>query len=474
MLHGKCAFRSNPPCKQAVTASQQLMRLVEAYPGGPKAFDPVADFQIRDLTHREKLNTVSRLRTKLANYCCVACPLLQQHVSFCLFVFSSPYLLACLPFSLSIWLSIHSYLHRKLFRICLLSPLGLWKLSGPRETIQSKTKLWSYFSSLLNLFIVTQSESQLKENIESERAWLCKAAHHARKTSSKIMMWAETSWCKLQPIRNPLNVDNFPKFHNKSLTSRQGSLGYGNGEWYLPTPVLSWGLDSTSYCVPVRSVGDYSTAAAAALLFAFPCSLFFVTVWFFSPCWRKCFCFMLCLNPYSRYEVQTRCYGCCLSAAVSGRSAEGANWRAASQAEVHAVFRESAAFAWVQTTHTGTNNSLWHLVLWFIPCACLCQLISTVLCWYYWESGQVMTREVRLASCLWSPQATPILVDESCLSIVCHFSSFKIRRFTLEKVYCLDSTQKISILLSGIDWLGCLKGWQIIWQRWKSTFRSLA
>eukprot|EP00117_Sycon_ciliatum_P038949 scpid27437/ scgid1370/ Helicase SKI2W; Helicase-like protein len=75
-------FASNPPCQQANAAAEQLLRVQEASDGaGPSLFDPVSDFRIRDLDHRDKFDSLALLRGRAASYVCVTCPYFQHHYS---------------------------------------------------------------------------------------------------------------------------------------------------------------------------------------------------------------------------------------------------------------------------------------------------------------------------------------------------------------------------------------------------------
>ena len=77
-----CRFpsRNDPPCREMVTATQQLLRLVENHPNGLEEMDPVQDLHIRDFELREKFDQQRLLRAQLSSLACLDCPEFEYHV----------------------------------------------------------------------------------------------------------------------------------------------------------------------------------------------------------------------------------------------------------------------------------------------------------------------------------------------------------------------------------------------------------
>lgn len=72
---------NDPPCRSAVLAQQELLRLVESNPEGLETMDPIKDFNIRDMDTVDLISRKSYLGDVINKYVCTGCPKLQEHVS---------------------------------------------------------------------------------------------------------------------------------------------------------------------------------------------------------------------------------------------------------------------------------------------------------------------------------------------------------------------------------------------------------
>jgi len=75
------ASSNDPPCRSAVLAQQELLRLVESNPDGLETMDPIKDFNIRDIDTVDLISRKSYLDDVIDKYVCTGCPKLQEHVS---------------------------------------------------------------------------------------------------------------------------------------------------------------------------------------------------------------------------------------------------------------------------------------------------------------------------------------------------------------------------------------------------------
>ena len=85
MIHSLHPHRDNPPGQSTSVATQELLRITEANPGGLEALDPIKDLHLRDLDLVEKFRERDALEGLLDQYSCLNCPNLLEHVSSTIF-----------------------------------------------------------------------------------------------------------------------------------------------------------------------------------------------------------------------------------------------------------------------------------------------------------------------------------------------------------------------------------------------------
>ncbi|EDO38196.1 predicted protein [Nematostella vectensis] len=74
-------FRNDPPCRSAIAAEQELLRLTEANPEGIETMDPVKDFNIRDLDMVDAITRQRSLQEIMRTFTCINCPNFYEHFS---------------------------------------------------------------------------------------------------------------------------------------------------------------------------------------------------------------------------------------------------------------------------------------------------------------------------------------------------------------------------------------------------------
>ncbi|XP_020373916.1 helicase SKI2W [Rhincodon typus] len=67
-------FRNDPPGPSVTTATQELLRLVEAHPDGIAGMDPIGDLQLKDLDLVDSYTRARRLEDSLSAFTCIHSP----------------------------------------------------------------------------------------------------------------------------------------------------------------------------------------------------------------------------------------------------------------------------------------------------------------------------------------------------------------------------------------------------------------
>ena len=73
--------RSDPPSQSVSIATQELLRLTEANPGGLPGLDPLKDLHLRDIELVEKFRALELMKEKFSTFNCINCPRFSEHVS---------------------------------------------------------------------------------------------------------------------------------------------------------------------------------------------------------------------------------------------------------------------------------------------------------------------------------------------------------------------------------------------------------
>lgn len=79
------SFRHDPPGQAISMATQELLRLAEASPGGLASLDPVNDLQLKSVDVVEASMRLRVLRDSLREFNCIHAPTFADQV--CVFVF---------------------------------------------------------------------------------------------------------------------------------------------------------------------------------------------------------------------------------------------------------------------------------------------------------------------------------------------------------------------------------------------------
>ena len=73
--------RNDPPGQSASTATQELLRVVEANPTGLPGLDPIKDLHLRDMELVDKFCILKQIEETLTTFQCVHEPNFQENVS---------------------------------------------------------------------------------------------------------------------------------------------------------------------------------------------------------------------------------------------------------------------------------------------------------------------------------------------------------------------------------------------------------
>ncbi|KAK3727158.1 hypothetical protein QZH41_015178 [Actinostola sp. cb2023] len=74
-------FSNDPPCRSALMAQQELLRLIEANPEGLETMDYIKDFNIRDIDSVDLISRKFYLEGVIDKFVCTNCPKLLEHFS---------------------------------------------------------------------------------------------------------------------------------------------------------------------------------------------------------------------------------------------------------------------------------------------------------------------------------------------------------------------------------------------------------
>lgn len=87
MQDGLSSLRYDPPGQAISTATQELLRLAEASPGGIASLDPVNDLQLKSVDVVEDSMRLRVLQDSLREFNCIHSPTFAEQVCVCVCVF---------------------------------------------------------------------------------------------------------------------------------------------------------------------------------------------------------------------------------------------------------------------------------------------------------------------------------------------------------------------------------------------------